>query len=69
MLSNQAYIGNMVQGKRRTRLSENEKQHFTDKNEWIIVENTHEAIVDKETFYAVRDLFAKKVEESTFSSE
>jgi len=69
ILSNQAYIGNMVQGKRRTRLSENEKQHFTDKNEWVVVENTHESIIDKETFYAVRDLFAKKVEESAFSSE
>lgn len=69
ILSNQAYIGNMVQGKRRTRLSGNEKQHFTDKNEWIIVENTHEPIIDQATFYAVRDLFAKKVEESAFSSE
>ena len=69
ILSNQAYIGNMVQGKRRTRLSENEKTHSTDKKEWVIVENTHEAIIDKEAFYAVRDLFAKKVEKSAFSSD
>lgn len=50
ILKNQAYIGNMVQGKRRARLCENESRHAIDEEDWIIVENTHEPIVDKELF-------------------
>lgn len=69
ILKNQAYIGNMVQGKRRTRLSENESRHVTDEEDWIIVENTHETIVDKELFDRVRKVLAQKVEESCFSSD
>ena len=69
ILKNQAYIGNMVQGKRRTRLSENESRHATDEEDWIIVENTHEPIVDKELFDRVRKVLGQKVEESCFSSD
>lgn len=69
ILKNQAYIGNMVQGKRRTRLSENEARHFTDEEDWIVVENTHESIVDKELFDKVRKVLGQKVEESSFASE
>lgn len=69
ILKNQAYIGNMVQGKRRTRLSENEARHFTEEEEWIVLENTHEPIVDKELFDKVRKVLGQKVEESSFASE
>ena len=69
ILKNQAYIGNMVQGKRRTRLSENEARHFTEEEDWIVVENTHEPIVDKELFDKVRKVLGQKVEESSFTSE
>lgn len=69
ILKNQAYIGNMVQGKRRTRHSENEARHFTDEEDWIVVENTHEPIVDKELFDKVRKVLGQKVEESSFASE
>ena len=48
ILKNQAYIGNMVQGRRKSRLCENEKRHFTDPDEWIIVEGTHEPLVSRE---------------------
>lgn len=69
ILKNQAYIGNMVQGKRHGSLYENEARHFTDEEDWIVVENTHEAIVDKELFDRVRAVMGQKVEDSTFSSE
>lgn len=69
ILKNQAYIGNMVQGKRRTRLSENEARHFTDEEDWIVVENTHEPIVDNDLFDKVRKVLGQKVEESSFASE
>lgn len=69
ILKNQAYIGNLVQGKRRTRLCDNEKQHFTDKDEWIITEGAHEAIISQDVYDKIRAIFAKKVKESCFSSD
>lgn len=65
ILKNQTYIGNMVQSKRRIRLSENEPRHVIDEEDWIIVENTHEPIVDKELFDRVRKVLGQKV----FSSD
>lgn len=59
----------MVQGKRRISLYDNEARHATDENDWIVVENTHEAIVDKELFNKVRAVMDKKVEESIFTSD
>ena len=69
ILRNQAYIGNMVQGRRKSRLCENEKRHFTDPDDWIIVEGTHEPVVSRELFEEIRGLFRQKVKESTFSSQ
>lgn len=69
ILRNQAYIGNLVQGKRRTRLCDNEKRHFTPKDEWLITEGTHEPIVSRELYDKVRRLFDKKVKNSPFSSD
>ena len=69
ILKNQAYIGNLVQGKRRKRLCDNEKQHFTDKEEWIIEENAHEPIISRELFERIRAKMENKVSESPFSSE
>lgn len=50
ILKNQAYIGNLIQGKRKTRLCDNEKRHFTDEEEWIICENAHESIISRDIF-------------------
>lgn len=69
ILKNQAYIGMMVQGKRRTSLNENKKQEKTSVEDWIVVEHAHESIVEKVIFEQVRILLEKKVENSTFSSE
>ena len=60
ILRNQAYIGNLVQVKRRTRLCDNEKRHFTPKDEWLITEGTHAPIVSRELYDKVRRLFDKK---------
>lgn len=54
MLRNAVYLGHTAQGK-TTRVSF--KSHLTVSNprdEWIVVENTHEALVDAETFDLVR---------------
>ena len=68
ILKNQAYIGDLVQGKRKTRLCDNEKRHFTNENERIICESSHEPIISREIFYKVRALYEKKVNDSPFSS-
>ncbi len=56
MLRNEMYIGNMVQGrmvKTSYKLKNCQRQ---PKEKWVIVENTHEPLVDKETFYKVQEL-------------
>lgn len=53
MLQNETYLGNMVQG-RRVKVSYKSKKSLRQKKEdWIVVEQTHEAIVDRSTFDAV----------------
>ncbi len=69
ILRKEEYIGNLVHGRRRSRLYENEKRHFTDKDEWVITENAHEPIVSREQYDRVRAKFEKKVKDSTFSSD
>lgn len=56
ILSDEVYIGNMVQGKKRSDLYKNEKQKVVSKNEWKIVYNTHEPIIDKEIFNKVNEI-------------
>ena len=69
ILHGQVYIGNMVQGKRRERLYKGEARHATDPDEWLIVENTHEAIIPRETFDRVQQVLARRTADMTFSSD
>lgn len=56
MLQNETYIGNMVQG-RQVKISYKSRKCLKQPREnWIIVEGTHEPLVDKETFQKVRML-------------
>lgn len=56
MLQNETYIGNMVQG-RMVKISYKSKKCLRQPREnWVIVENTHEPLIDKETFQKVRML-------------
>ncbi|MCG8542262.1 MAG: recombinase family protein [Clostridia bacterium] len=56
ILTNQMYIGNMVQGVHRSSLEEGIKNKKMPKEEWTIIQNTHEAIIDKATFSEVQDI-------------
>ena len=47
---NPMYLGHMTQGKTKQALCDNMRIRNTAISEWIIVENTHEAIVDADTF-------------------
>ncbi len=55
--NNEMYIGNMVQGKTQNNIRTNGK--IVKNKEWCIVPNTHEAIIDKETFEIVKVLNAE----------
>ncbi|MDO5556918.1 MAG: recombinase family protein [Clostridia bacterium] len=55
ILKNRIYTGDMVQNV-QTKINYKTKKKITlDKSLWIIVEDTHEALVDKETFQSVQD--------------
>lgn len=58
MLKNELYIGNMVQGKKHQRMRS--KQRSVDKENWVRVENTHEPIIDRDTWEKTQKLLAKK---------
>ena len=60
ILTNEIYIGNLVQGKRTTISYKNHKTIKKSKNNWIKKENTHEAIIDKETFFKVQENIKKR---------
>lgn len=57
ILKNEMYIGNMVQGKTATVSYKINKCRNVPQSDWIVVENTHEAIIDKETFAKAQSLF------------
>ena len=56
MLQNETYLGNMVQG-RTVKISYKSKKCLKqDRENWVVVENTHEPLIDRETFQKVRML-------------
>ena len=50
ILQNEIYTGVMVQGRHRVISYKVHKQIAAPKEEWFVVPDTHEAIIDKETF-------------------
>lgn len=56
ILKNRDYIGDMVQGKSGTISYKNSAKVRKDKSKWVIVENTHEPIIDRQTFELVQQL-------------
>lgn len=69
MLRNQMYIGNMVQGKNTNLSYKIKKCRAKPKDEWIIVEGTHEPIIDKETFEKAQSLFNRNTRTSPKKTE
>ena len=59
ILSNRMYTGDMVQGRHRIRSYKIHIQDAVPKEEWFIVENTHEAIVSREEFQRVQELLRR----------
>ena len=60
MLTNEIYIGNMVQGKYGSVSYKTKQNKPRPKNEWFVVEGTHEPIIDHALWDRVQKLIAEK---------
>lgn len=60
MLKNRAYVGDLVQGVYECRKIRDDRR-VTDPKKWIVTENHHEPIIDRETFDKVQERFWKSV--------
>lgn len=69
ILSNQSYIGHMVQGKTRKMNYKSKQMVSMEKEKWVIVYNTHEAIIDKDDFELVQKLLKVKVRRNKRSAK
>lgn len=58
ILQNEMYAGNMVQGRKRQQMRSRAKA--VEREDWIIVPNTHEPIIDKDTWEKVQDLLKRR---------
>lgn len=54
ILKNQVYLGHMVQGRRRSEFYTGRPEQYLSKEDWTIVENTHEPIICQKDFDRVQ---------------
>ncbi len=66
MLQNEMYAGNMVQGTTKRRMRG--KAHKLPRDQWIIVEGTHDAIIEPEQFKRVQQLLHVRTRNLDFRS-
>lgn len=59
ILKNRVYVGDMVQGRQRVKSYKIHMQEKAPEDEWFIVENTHEPIIEREAFYKVQQLLKR----------
>lgn len=66
ILSNRTYTGDLAMGKKRKNLSGNlTRTRHIPSEDWTITENTHEAIVSRETFFEVRRVCMQELEKNS----
>ena len=54
MVRSEVYLGHVVQGKTRKALWKGQKRTTQPREKWTVVKNTHEAIIDRQTFDEVQ---------------
>lgn len=69
ILTNRAYTGTLMQGRRQQNLAKGVKQHFVEENEQIIFENAHEPIISKEDFEKVLEGRKQRLENHPFAAK
>ena len=67
ILTNETYIGNLVQNKAHSISYKTKIVKPTEKSQWIRVENTHEPIIDRQTWDMAQQILASRVK-PTFES-
>lgn len=60
ILTNEVYIGNMIQGKSGVVSYKNQEKVSYPQEQWIVVKGTHDPIIDQETWDRVQALIAEK---------
>ena len=60
ILRNEVYLGCMVQGRRRSEFYAGRPDKRLPRDEWTVVENTHEPIISREDFDAVQAICAER---------
>lgn len=58
ILKDQQYVGDSVHGKSGGKLGEHRTKRRNDKEDWIIIPDTHEAIVSREEFAIVQKMIS-----------
>lgn len=69
ILGNQMYIGNLVQGTMKVKSYKVQVSQRQMKEDWIIVENTHEPIIGKEDFETVQKLLMRNTRKAPARTE
>ena len=64
ILTNEMYLGNMVQGVNTTISYKIRKCRALPREDWIVVEGTHEPIIDRRTFDLAQSLFRRGVRQA-----
>lgn len=59
ILKNCVYVGDLVQGRRRVKSYKIHVQERVSEDEWFIVGNTHEPIIDREAFDKIQKLLKR----------
>lgn len=59
MLKNPVYVGDMAQGRNRVKSYKVHKIEAVPEKDWIVVQNTHEPIIDREAFEKVKQLLKR----------
>lgn len=57
VLKNKTYVGTLISGKRKKASYKSKKMINLPENEWIVLTNHHEAIIDEDVFNRVQQLF------------
>lgn len=60
ILTNETYIGNVVQNRTTSVSYKNRKVVYKPKDEWIVVKNTHEPIIDRKDFDKVQNILEER---------
>lgn len=64
ILNNPVYLGQTTFGRTKVKGRTKKKKVAVDESEWIVVENTHEPIIDKDTWDLARDIMKNRRRET-----